>query len=42
MAGLRRDFASPRLEDAALLFSRMVLSDDLEEFLTLPAYDLIS
>jgi malate synthase len=42
MAGLRRDFPSPRLEDAAHLFSRMVLADDLEEFLTLPAYELIS
>jgi malate synthase len=42
MAGLRRDFASPRLEEAAHLFSRMVLADDLEEFLTLPAYELIS
>lgn len=41
MADLRRDFPSPRLEDAALLFSRMVLSDTLEEFLTLPAYALI-
>jgi malate synthase len=41
MAELRRDFPSPRLEDAALLFSRMVLSDTLEEFLTLPAYELI-
>jgi hypothetical protein len=41
MADLRRDFASPRLEEAALLFSRMVLSDTLEEFLTLPAYELI-
>jgi malate synthase len=41
MAGLRRDFASPRLEEAALLFSRMVLADTLEEFLTLPAYELI-
>ena len=41
MAGLRRDFASPRLEEAAALFSRMVLSDSLEEFLTLPAYELI-
>jgi malate synthase len=37
MADLRRDFASPRLEEAALLFSRMVLADALEEFLTLPA-----
>ncbi|CAN7387080.1 malate synthase A [Caulobacter sp. LjRoot300] len=42
MADLRRDFPSPRLEDAALLFSRMVLSDTLEEFLTLPAYELIA
>ncbi|MBO9547539.1 MAG: malate synthase A, partial [Caulobacter sp.] len=41
MAGLRRDFPSPRLEEAAQLFSRMVLSDTLEEFLTLPAYELI-
>jgi len=41
MAGLRRDFPSPRLEDAAHLFSRMVLADTLEEFLTLPAYELI-
>jgi len=42
MADLRRNFPSPRLEDAALLFSRMVLSDTLEEFLTLPAYELIA
>jgi malate synthase len=42
MADLRRDFPSPRLEDAALLFSQMVLSDTLEEFLTLPAYELIA
>jgi len=41
MAELRRDFGSPRLEAAAELFTRMVLSDRLEEFLTLPAYDLI-
>jgi len=41
MADLRRDFASPRLETAAELFTRMVLSDSLEEFLTLPAYELI-
>ena len=41
MGDLRRDFPSPRLEDAALLFSRMILSDTLEEFLTLPAYELI-
>lgn len=42
MASLRRDFPSPRLEDAAHLFSRMVLADTLEEFLTLPAYDLLA
>lgn len=42
MGDLRRDFPSPRLEDAALLFSRMILSDTLEEFLTLPAYELIA
>ncbi|HWW26576.1 MAG TPA: malate synthase A [Caulobacter sp.] len=42
LGDLRRDFPSPRLEDAALLFSRMVLSDTLEEFLTLPAYELIA
>jgi malate synthase len=42
MADLRRDFPSPRLEDAAHLFTRMVLADDLEEFLTLPAYELIA
>ncbi|WGM37534.1 malate synthase A [Caulobacter sp. NIBR1757] len=41
MAGLRRDFPSPRLEEAAQLFVQMVLSDVLEEFLTLPAYQLI-
>ena len=42
MADLRRDFGSPRLEEAAHLFTQMVLSDTLEEFLTLPAYELIS
>lgn len=41
MADLRREFGSPRLEEAAHLFTRMVLSDTLEEFLTLPAYELI-
>ena len=41
MADLRRDFPSPRLEEAAHLFARMVLNDTLEEFLTLPAYALI-
>ena len=42
MIGLRRDFPSPRLEEAAHLFTRMVLADELEEFLTLPAYELIA
>lgn len=41
MADLRRDFGSPRLEEAAQIFTQMVLSDDLEEFLTLPAYELL-
>lgn len=41
MTELRREFGSPRLEEAAHLFTRMVLSDTLEEFLTLPAYELI-
>lgn len=42
LAGLRRDFPSARLEDAAALFSRMVLADAPDEFLTLPAYELIA
>lgn len=41
LADLRRDFGSSRLEEAAHLFTCMVLSDTLEEFLTLPAYELI-
>ncbi len=41
MADLRRDFGSSRLEDAAHIFTRMVLSDGLEEFLTIPAYELL-
>ncbi|MCE3288670.1 MAG: malate synthase, partial [Caulobacter sp.] len=41
MQGLRKDFPSPRLEEAAQLFVQMVLSDTLEEFLTLPAYQLL-
>jgi malate synthase len=41
MTGLRRDFPSDRLEEAAHLFVQMVLSETLEEFLTLPAYSLI-
>lgn len=41
MSDLRREFASPRLEEAAHIFTRMVLSDDLEEFLTIPAYELL-
>ncbi len=42
VTGLRRDFPSPRLEEAVALFSEMALADTLEEFLTLPAYTLIS
>ncbi|MBP7705081.1 MAG: malate synthase A [Caulobacter sp.] len=41
MAGLREQFASPRLEDAGRLFQRMVLDADLVEFLTLPAYEVL-
>ncbi len=41
MIDLRRDFPSPRLEEAAALFVGMVLAESLEEFLTLPAYRLI-
>jgi len=41
MADLRRDFGSLRLEEAAHIFTQMVLSDRLEEFLTLPAYELL-
>lgn len=41
MADLRQAFNSPRLEEAAQIFTRMVLSDDLEEFLTIPAYELL-
>ena len=41
MTDLRRSFGSDRLEDAAHLFSRMALGDTLEEFLTLPAYELV-
>ena len=41
VAILRRDWPSERLEDAADLFAGMVCADDLVEFLTLPAYDLI-
>jgi malate synthase len=39
MAGLRKDFPSERLEEAAALFNHMVLADGLVEFLTLPAYE---
>ena len=39
MIGLRRDFPSPRLEEASALFSQMALAEGLEEFLTLPAYE---
>ena len=38
---LRQHFPSDRLEDAAQLFSRMVLTEALDEFLTLPAYEMI-
>jgi malate synthase len=41
MADLRQAFNSPRLEEAAQIFTRMVLSNDLEEFLTIPAYELL-
>ena len=42
MAALRRDFNSERLEEAAALFARMTKAERLEEFLTLPAYELIA
>ena len=38
---LRQHFPSDRLEDAAQLFSRMVLTEALDEFITLPAYEMI-
>ena len=39
---LRTDRADlTRLDDAALLFTRMIMDDTLEEFLTTPAYDLV-
>ena len=41
MDGLRAGFASDGLEAAAALFQRMVLADELVEFLTLPAYDAL-
>jgi malate synthase len=41
LAGLRRDFASERLEEAAALFHHMVLDPGLVEFLTLPAYEAL-
>ena len=43
VAALRRqDFAGRnRLEDAAALFRCMVMDDELEEFLTRPAYELV-
>jgi malate synthase len=34
-------FAAGRYELAAKLFGDMVLADELDEFLTLPAYELI-
>ncbi len=42
MEALRRDYPSERLEEAARLFAGMVLANDLVEFLTLPAYELIA
>lgn len=42
MGDLRSQFGSPKLEEAAHLFTRMVLAEELEEFLTLPAYELIA
>jgi malate synthase len=42
MAGLRAEFASPKLEAAAGLFRRMVLDRALVEFLTLPAYEALA
>jgi malate synthase len=41
MTALRRDFPSDRLEEAAALFDTMVTAGGLEEFLTLPAYELL-
>ncbi|MDG2522567.1 malate synthase A [Caulobacter segnis] len=41
VAEIRARFAPQRLDAAVELFSRMVLADQLEEFLTLPAYGLI-
>lgn len=41
MDGLRRDFPSPRLEEASRLFRQLVLADRLEEFLTSPAYEVL-
>ncbi len=42
MAGLREQFPSPRLEDAGVLFRKMVLDPSLVEFLTLPAYEALA
>ncbi len=42
MGDLRREHGSPKLEEAAHLFTRMVLEEGMEEFLTLPAYELIA
>ncbi len=42
MAALNRDYFSDSLADAARLFAEMVLADELVEFLTLPAYDLVT
>ena len=32
----------PHIEEAAALFRRMILDEDCEEFLTLPAYPLLA
>jgi malate synthase len=34
-------FAKSRADDARALIERVALGDDLEEFLTLPAYDYL-
>ncbi len=41
LASLRRDYASPRLEEAATLFHGMVIAETLGEFLTSPAYAVL-
>jgi malate synthase len=41
LASLRRDYASPRLDEAAALFHDMVIAETLGEFLTSPAYAVL-